>query len=174
MDFFDVYILTRLVIEEHGNVTAENVDVTFDIHEAEAHREKGVENDFESSVYPPIGATMRRRRTWSKRCASSEKWCASGKRRRYGEHNETIQIQVCCGRAVPEAAVPSSPPARTRSRAGRCRQKRSCEQGREVGLLARSSFRRSRSLRAQSRSGDPHHARVDREPEIPAIFEGCV
>jgi hypothetical protein len=52
MDFFDVYILTRLVIEEHGNVTAENVDVTFDIHEAEAHREKGVENDFEKFSLP--------------------------------------------------------------------------------------------------------------------------
>ena len=52
MDFFDVYILTRLVIEEHGNVTAENVDVTFDIHEAEAHREKGIENDFEKFSVP--------------------------------------------------------------------------------------------------------------------------
>jgi hypothetical protein len=52
MDFFDVYILTRLVIEEHGNVTAENMDVTFDIHEAEAHREKGIENDFEKFRVP--------------------------------------------------------------------------------------------------------------------------
>ena len=52
MDFVDVYILTRLVIEEHGNVTAENVDVTFDIHEAEAHREKGIENDFEKFSVP--------------------------------------------------------------------------------------------------------------------------
>jgi hypothetical protein len=52
MDFFDVYILTRLVIEEHGNVTAENVGVTFDIHEAEAHREKGIENDFEKFSVP--------------------------------------------------------------------------------------------------------------------------
>jgi len=52
MDFFDVYILTRLVIEEHGNVTAENVGVTFDIHEAEAYREKGIENDFEKFNVP--------------------------------------------------------------------------------------------------------------------------
>ena len=52
MDFLYVYILTRLVIEEHGNVTAENVGVTFDIHEAEAHREKGIENDFEKFSVP--------------------------------------------------------------------------------------------------------------------------
>lgn len=52
MDFFDVYILTRLVIEEHGNITAENVGVTFDIHEAETHREKGIENDFEKFSVP--------------------------------------------------------------------------------------------------------------------------
>ena len=49
---FDVYILTRLVIEEHGNVTAENLGVTFDLHAAEAHREKGVENDFEKFTVP--------------------------------------------------------------------------------------------------------------------------
>lgn len=48
MDFFDVYVLTRLVIDQNGNVTVENVDVTFDIHEAEGHREKAVEFDFET------------------------------------------------------------------------------------------------------------------------------
>ena len=47
MDFFDVYILTRLVIEEHGNVTAENVGVTFNLHEVELHRSDGVANDYE-------------------------------------------------------------------------------------------------------------------------------
>jgi hypothetical protein len=47
MDFSDVYILTRLVIEEHGNVTAENVGVTFNLHEAELHRGDGVANDYE-------------------------------------------------------------------------------------------------------------------------------
>jgi hypothetical protein len=48
MDFFDVYILTRLVIEEHGNVTAKNVGVTFNLHEAELHRSDGVANDYET------------------------------------------------------------------------------------------------------------------------------
>jgi hypothetical protein len=48
MDFVDVYILTRLVIEEHGNVISTNVRVAFDIHEAEAHRDADVANDFET------------------------------------------------------------------------------------------------------------------------------
>jgi hypothetical protein len=52
MDFFDVYILTRLVVAEDGSVTTRNVDVTFDIHEAEAHREVGIENDFQSFFVP--------------------------------------------------------------------------------------------------------------------------
>ena len=47
MDFLDIYILTRLVIEEHGNVTAKNVGVTFNLHEAELHRSDGVANDYE-------------------------------------------------------------------------------------------------------------------------------
>ena len=47
MDCFDIYILTRLVIEEHGNVTAENVGVTFDIHNAETHRDADVAHDFQ-------------------------------------------------------------------------------------------------------------------------------
>lgn len=47
MDFGDVYILTRLIIEEHGNVTAENVGVTFNLHEAERHRSDDVANDYE-------------------------------------------------------------------------------------------------------------------------------
>ena len=52
MDFSDVYILTRLFIEKDGNITAENVDVTSNIHETEAHRQKGVENDFETFTLP--------------------------------------------------------------------------------------------------------------------------
>lgn len=48
MDYFDVYVLTRLKIDEDGNVTAENVDVTADIHEAEEHKEKGVEHDYDT------------------------------------------------------------------------------------------------------------------------------
>ena len=52
MDFVDVYILTRLVIEEHGNVTAENVGVTFSLHEAELHRSDGVANDYETFSLP--------------------------------------------------------------------------------------------------------------------------
>lgn len=52
MDFFDLYILTRLVIAEDGNVIAKNEGVTFDIHEAESHRERDVANDFETFSVP--------------------------------------------------------------------------------------------------------------------------
>jgi hypothetical protein len=44
---FDAYVLTSLRIDSGGKVISSNVAVTFDIHEAEAHREKGIENDFE-------------------------------------------------------------------------------------------------------------------------------
>ncbi len=48
MDFVNVYVLTCLSIDAQGVVISRNVGVTFSIHEAEAHRAKGVENDSES------------------------------------------------------------------------------------------------------------------------------
>ena len=42
-----VFVLTRLGMDEQGNVTSKNVGVTFSLHEAEIHRSKGVEYDFE-------------------------------------------------------------------------------------------------------------------------------
>ena len=42
-----VYILTKLSLNGSGNVESKNVGVTFNLHEAEAHKAKGVENDFE-------------------------------------------------------------------------------------------------------------------------------
>jgi hypothetical protein len=47
MESVSVYVLTSLSIDAQGNVTSRNVGVTFDIFEAEAHKAKGVENDFE-------------------------------------------------------------------------------------------------------------------------------
>ena len=47
MDTATVYVLTTLSIDEKGNVASRNVGVTFDIFEADAHKAKGVENDFE-------------------------------------------------------------------------------------------------------------------------------
>jgi len=43
-----LYVLTRLDIDGKGNVTSRNVGVTFSLFEAEEHRSKSYENDFET------------------------------------------------------------------------------------------------------------------------------
>jgi hypothetical protein len=48
MEMLDTYVLTTLNLDKDGNIISTNVAVTFDIHEAEAHRDKSVENDFET------------------------------------------------------------------------------------------------------------------------------
>jgi hypothetical protein len=52
MDYLSVYVLTSLRIDPKGNVTSRNVGVTFDVFEAEAHRAKGVENEFDTFIVP--------------------------------------------------------------------------------------------------------------------------
>ena len=47
MDNVNVYVLASLSIDAKGNVISRNVGVTFDVFEAEAHKAKGVENEFE-------------------------------------------------------------------------------------------------------------------------------
>jgi len=47
MDCHNLYVLTSLSIDTDGKVVSHNVGVTFDVFEAEAHRARGVENDFE-------------------------------------------------------------------------------------------------------------------------------
>jgi hypothetical protein len=47
MDCVYVYVLTSLAIDSNGEVIGKNVGVTFSLHEAEIHRAKGVENEFE-------------------------------------------------------------------------------------------------------------------------------
>jgi len=47
MDCCHLYVLTRLSIDAEGKVTSSNVGVSFNLFEAEAHRARGVENDFE-------------------------------------------------------------------------------------------------------------------------------
>jgi hypothetical protein len=42
-----VYVLTKLSFDSKGDVTSRNVGVTFNIHEAEAHRAH-VENEFDA------------------------------------------------------------------------------------------------------------------------------
>ncbi|MGC2475663.1 MAG: hypothetical protein WA485_15080 [Candidatus Sulfotelmatobacter sp.] len=50
MDGCNLYVLTRLSIDAAGKVTSDNVGVSFDVFEAEAHRARGIENDFEVFV----------------------------------------------------------------------------------------------------------------------------
>ena len=47
MESVSVYVLTALFLDAKGAVVSRNVGVTSDIHEAEAHKAKGMENDFE-------------------------------------------------------------------------------------------------------------------------------
>lgn len=43
-----LYILTRLSLNSDGNATNQNVGATFDIFEADAHRDEDAGNDFEA------------------------------------------------------------------------------------------------------------------------------
>ena len=52
MEFVHVFVLTNLSLDKNGDVKSRNVAVTFDLFEAEDHRNKGVENDYESFVVP--------------------------------------------------------------------------------------------------------------------------
>lgn len=52
MGFVHVFILTTLALDKKGDVKSRNVAVTFDLFEAEDHRNKGVENDYETFVVP--------------------------------------------------------------------------------------------------------------------------
>ena len=52
MDYFHVFVLTSLDLDKSGDVKNRNVAVTFDLFEAEDHRNKGVENDYDVFVVP--------------------------------------------------------------------------------------------------------------------------
>jgi len=52
MEFVHVFVLTNLSLDKNGDVKSRNVAVTFDLFEAEDHRNKGVENRYESFVVP--------------------------------------------------------------------------------------------------------------------------
>jgi hypothetical protein len=52
MEFVHVFVLTTLALDQKGDVRDRNVAVTFDLFEAEDHRNKGVENDYETFVVP--------------------------------------------------------------------------------------------------------------------------
>ena len=52
MDYFHVFVLTSLDLDKSGDVRSRNVAVTFDLFEAEDHRNKGVEYDYDVFVVP--------------------------------------------------------------------------------------------------------------------------
>jgi hypothetical protein len=52
MDYFHVFVLTSLSIDENGDVKRRNVAVTFDLFEAEDHRNRGVEHEYDVFVVP--------------------------------------------------------------------------------------------------------------------------
>ena len=52
MDGARIFVLTSLYIDDTGNVANRNVGVTFDLLEAEAHRARGIENDFQAFSVP--------------------------------------------------------------------------------------------------------------------------
>ena len=52
MEFVHVFILTTLALDKKGDVRSRNVAATFDLFQAEDHRNKGVENDYETLVVP--------------------------------------------------------------------------------------------------------------------------
>ena len=55
MDYVHVFVLRTLCFDEHGEIKNRNVAVTFDMFEAEDHRNKGVENGYDTFVVPGDG-----------------------------------------------------------------------------------------------------------------------
>jgi hypothetical protein len=52
MEFVHVFVLTTLALDKKGDVKSRNVAATFDLFEAEDHRNKGIEHDYEVFVVP--------------------------------------------------------------------------------------------------------------------------
>jgi hypothetical protein len=52
MDYFHVFVLTQLSLDKNGDVKSRNVAVTFDLFEAEDHRNKGIDHDYNVFVVP--------------------------------------------------------------------------------------------------------------------------
>jgi hypothetical protein len=52
MDYCHVFVLTTLALDNQGDVKSRNVAVTFDLFEAEDHRNGGVAHDYEVFVVP--------------------------------------------------------------------------------------------------------------------------
>lgn len=53
MEFVHVFVLTSPCLDRNGDVRSRNVAVTFDLFEAEDHRAKGNEHDYDVFVVAP-------------------------------------------------------------------------------------------------------------------------
>ena len=53
-DYRHVFVLTVLALDNDGEVKSRNVAVTFDLFEAEDHRNRGVEYEYEVFVVPEM------------------------------------------------------------------------------------------------------------------------
>ena len=65
MDYFHVFVLKQLSPDKNGDVKSRNVAVTFDLFEAEDHRNKDVETTTTHLSCPVTGKRTRRPRGWS-------------------------------------------------------------------------------------------------------------
>lgn len=52
MEFVHAFVLKSLVLDKDGDVQCRNVAVTFDLFEAEDHRNRGVEHEYDIFVVP--------------------------------------------------------------------------------------------------------------------------
>jgi hypothetical protein len=52
MEFVHVFVLTSLDLDKSGDVKSRNVAVTFDLFEAEDHRNQGVQYGYDTFVVP--------------------------------------------------------------------------------------------------------------------------
>lgn len=51
-DYCHVFVLTTLSLDKNGDVKSQNVAVTFDLFEAEDHRNRGVEHEYDVFIVP--------------------------------------------------------------------------------------------------------------------------
>jgi hypothetical protein len=84
MDYCHVFVLTTLALDKKGDVKSRNVAVTFDLFEAEDHRNEGVANDYDVFVVPC---------DWQEDAAQSELISAMREFRSIGEQmqNEALR-----------------------------------------------------------------------------------
>ena len=52
MDYVHVFVLTSLSLDKDGEIRNRNVAVTLDLFEAEDHRNRGVEHEYDVFVVP--------------------------------------------------------------------------------------------------------------------------